>query len=311
MILTAGLTPAWQQVMVFQHFRYGEVNRASEVTWLAQGKVINAGIGAHFLGGPSLTLSPLGGPPMAQIDRELEALGVPRRWVVTEASTRVCTTLLDQTTGVMTELVENGRPLKPEELDAFLRAYAEEAAKADVAILTGSLPIGTPNSFYRELVDRSPCPVVLDFRGEGLLGTLAAKPLIVKPNREELVQTVGHPIDNDEQLLAAMRSLNQRGAQWVVITQGGGPIWVTSATQTYKILPLLAKKVVNPIGCGDAMAAGIAWAIREGRTVIEAVRVGIAAATDNIQRLETCRLDHQWVGQHAQQVQVEDFGHGN
>jgi fructose-1-phosphate kinase PfkB-like protein len=153
--------------------------------------------------------------------------------------------------------------------------------------------------------------VVLDFRGEGLLGTLAAKPLIVKPNREELVQTVGHPIDNDEQLLAAMRSLNQRGAQWVVITQGGGPIWVTSATQTYKILPLLAKKVVNPIGCGDAMAAGIAWAIREGRTVIEAVRVGIAAATDNIQRLETCRLDHQWVGQHAQQVQVEDFGHGN
>ncbi len=69
----------------------------------------------------------------------------------------------------MTELVENGRPLRPEELDAFRRAYAEEAAKAEVVVITGSLPAGTPSSFYRELVERTPCPAVLDFRGEGLL----------------------------------------------------------------------------------------------------------------------------------------------
>ena len=64
MILSAGLTPAWQQIMIFPSFRYGEVNRACEVHWLAQGKVLNAGIAAHHLGGPSLTLAPLGGPPL-------------------------------------------------------------------------------------------------------------------------------------------------------------------------------------------------------------------------------------------------------
>ena len=52
-ILSAGLSPAWQQIMVFREFRYAEVNRAAEVHWHAQGKVINAGIAAHHLGGPS------------------------------------------------------------------------------------------------------------------------------------------------------------------------------------------------------------------------------------------------------------------
>lgn len=211
MILSAGLTPAWQQVMIFRSFRYGEVNRAAEVHWHAQGKVLNAGIAAHHLGGPSLTLAALGGPPLPQIDREFAELGVPRRWVVTESPTRVCTTILDRATGVMTELVENGKPLRPEELDEFRHAYAEEAAKAAVAVIAGSLPMCTPSSFYRELVERTPCPAILDFRGEGLLAALDLRPLVVKPNREELAQTVGQPLDDDRQLLDAMRSLNRRG----------------------------------------------------------------------------------------------------
>ena len=305
MILTAGLTPAWQQIMIFRNFRYGEVNRACEVHWHAQGKSLNAAIAAHHLGGPSLTLAAVGGPPLAQIDGELAELGVPRRWIVTESATRVCTTILDRATGQMTELVENGKPLKPDELDAFRRAYAEEAARAKVAIIAGSLPEGTPNSYYRELVERTPCPAVLDFRGEGLLTVLDLKPLVVKPNREELAQTVGRPLDDDGRLLDAMRSLNRRGAQWVVVTQGAGPVWLTSISETYRLQPPPVDKVVNPIGSGDALAAGIAWAIRDGRKMIDAVRFGIAAAAENLRRLETGRLDARRVREQAEIVRTE------
>jgi tagatose 6-phosphate kinase len=309
MILSAGLTPAWQQIMIFSAFRYGEVNRASEVYWMAQGKVVNAGIAVHHLGGPSLTLAPLGGPPLEQIDREFAAMGIPRRWVRTEVSTRVCTTLLDRATGTMTELVENGKRLRSEELEAYRMAYAEEAAKADVAIIAGSLPEGTPNAYYRELVERTPCPAVLDFRGEGLLSTLDLRPLVVKPNREELAQTAGHALDDDQKLLDAMRSLNRRGAQWVVITQGAGPVWLTSASQTFRLhsLPVAESEVVNPIGSGDSMAAGIAWGIRDGRSVVDAVRLGIAAAVENLRRLDTGRLDSVRVQQEAADVRVEEL----
>ncbi|NQU20263.1 MAG: bifunctional hydroxymethylpyrimidine kinase/phosphomethylpyrimidine kinase [Candidatus Nealsonbacteria bacterium] len=307
MILSAGLTPAWQQILVFDGFRYGEVNRAVEALWCASGKVFNAGIAAHHLGGPSLTLAAVGGPPREQIEREFDALEVPRRFVVTRSATRVCTTILDRTTGEMTELVENGRPLASAELETFRSTYAEEAARAEVAVLIGSLPIEAPVSLYRELMEATPCPAVLDFRGEGLLSVLDLKPLVVKPNREELAMTVGRPLRSDNALLDAMRSLNARGARWVVVTEGAEPVRVTSASAAYRLVPPPADELVNPIGCGDCMAAGIAWAVRDGRKMLDAVKFGIAAAGENLRDLLPGRLDPQKVERRANDVRVESI----
>ena len=305
MILSAGLTPAWQQILVFDSFRYGEVNRAREVVWCASGKVFNAGIGAHHLGGPSLTLAPVGGPNLPQIEAEFAALGVPYRWVKTGAATRICTTILDQATGTITELVENGRPLTSEELDTFRRVYAELAAGAAIVVLIGSLPQGTPDTFYRELLERTPCPAVLDFRGDGLLSLLDLEPYVVKPNREELAQSLGRPLDDDEALVAAMRTLNGRGAQWVVITQGAAAVWATSAREIYRFQPLAVPDAVNPIASGDAVASTIAWATRSGRPLPDAVRLGIAAAAQNVRQLLPCRLNPQTLEADAASVPME------
>ncbi|MGO8752475.1 MAG: 1-phosphofructokinase family hexose kinase [Thermoguttaceae bacterium] len=305
MILSAGLTPAWQQILVFDHFCYGEVNRAKEAHWCASGKVFNAGIAVHRLGGPSLTLATVGGPPRVEIDREFAQMGAPHRWVVTETATRICTTILDRATGTITELVENGRPLAPRELDEFHRAYAETAAAAQITVITGSLPGGTPVSFYRKLVECTPGPVVLDFRGEGLLSALDRQPYVVKPNREELAGTLGRPITTDDDLRDAMHCLNRRGAQWVVVTQGKGPVWVTSAKQAWKFYPMPAESIVNPIGCGDALAAGIAWATHNGRDLLAAVRFGMAAAWANLQQLRPCRFNPAGLDVTAERVRIE------
>ena len=306
MILSAGLTPAWQQILVFDRVRWGEVNRAREVAWCGSGKVLNAGLAAHRLGGPSLTLAPLGGPPLGEIDREFADLGVPRRWTKTRAATRVCTTILDRSTGRTTELVESGRPLDETEWTAFLAAYAEEAARAEVVVLIGSLPSGAPVSLYRDLVACTRSPMVLDFCGEGLLSVLDLKPYVVKPNREELRQTLGRSLDDDADLVAAMRQLNRLGAQWVVVTEGAKTVWVSSSQEVYRLLPPRIAEVVNPIGCGDCLAAGIAWATRRGDWAVEAVRFGIGAACDNLGKLLPCRLEWENVADLADQVEVEE-----
>jgi len=306
-ILCAGLTPAWQQILVFDSFRYGEVNRAREAHWCASGKVFNAGIAAHHLGGPSRTLAPVGGPPLELIGREFDQMRLPFRFVMTRAATRVCTTIIDRSTGTITELVENGRPLGTAELDEFRQAYAEEAAKADVAVIIGSLPVGTPASFYRDLVERTPGAAILDFRGEGLLSVLDLKPYVVKPNREELARTVGRALDTDDDLIAAMQDLNRRGAQWVVITQGSEPVWVTSSTEVYRLHPPPVDPIVNPIASGDAMAATIAWATREGRELANAVQLGIAAAGENLRQLLPSRLDLARVQTQAESVRIEQL----
>jgi 1-phosphofructokinase family hexose kinase len=306
-ILSAGLTPAWQQILVFDRFHLGEVNRAAEAHWMASGKVVNAAIAAHRLGGPSLALAPVGGPPAAEIDRQFEELGCAHRWVVTQSATRVCTTILDRATHRITELVENGRLLTAAELDEFRRAYAEEVAKAHVAVIIGSLPAGVPLSLYRELVQCTPCPAVLDFRGQGLLETLDLRPLVVKPNREELSATLGRGLTSDDELREAVQSLARRGAQWVVTTQGPGAVWLSTASRVWRLRPPEAEEIVNPIGCGDVLAATIAWAVGQGREMIDAVRLGIAAAGENLRQLFPGRIDPSRVDQRAALVEVEEL----
>ena len=53
---------------------------------------------------------------------------------------------------------------------------------------------------------------------------------------------------------------------------------MASADQAFRLIPPRMENVVNPIGCGDALAAGMAVAIERGADVIEAVRYGMAAA---------------------------------
>ncbi len=283
MILAAGLTPAWQQIMRFERLRPGEVNRARAVHWCASGKNVNVGLALAALEAEARTLSPLGGWSGRAIADEVRS----GRWTASRAPTRVCTTLLDEAAGTATELVENAAPLTEDELAEFVAAYREEAARAEMVVLTGSLPQGTPATFYRDLLRETPCPAVLDVRGPELLAALECRPRVVKPNREELRLT----LPERPSLQAAMRELRQRGAGAVVVTEGKNAVWVAEADQFWQLTPPVVEPMVNPIGCGDCLAAGLALGLSRGLPLIEAVRLGMGAAADNVTQLLPARLE--------------------
>jgi 1-phosphofructokinase family hexose kinase len=303
MILSAGLTPAWQQVLVFDAFTPGEVNRARQVHWCASGKVLNAARALHCLGGPCQALAPVGGAPGQEIRGDLARLGVPARWVEAARPTRVCTTLLDSGSHTATELVPEADPLSAEELDAFRAAHAEEAANAAVTILIGSLPPGAPAGFYRDLIARTPGRVVLDARGPELLQALPARPFLIKPNRDELRRTLGRELSDDRALSEALHQLNEAGAEWVVVTDGRNPLWASSRGQVHRLRPP-EREAVNPIGCGDALAAGIAWALFHGRPPLDAIRFGAAVAAVKVGQLLPVLLEARGLDDLAQAVEV-------
>ncbi|MDB5339610.1 MAG: lacC [Planctomycetaceae bacterium] len=303
MILAAGLTPAWQQILVFDQLFLGEVNRATEVHCCASGKVLNVGVALHHLGASSRTLAAGGGWSLAAMQADLQQLGVPCRWITTSVPTRVCTTVLDSGGQMTTELVENSGVFSADELAQYQHAYLEEAAAAEVVVLSGSLPINAPETYYRDLVARTPGRVVLDVRGIELLHALHSKPFLVKPNRAELAKTLNRNLHQDADLQAAMLDLNASGARWVVITDGPHAVWVSSASQVWKLQPPQID-VVNPIGSGDSLAAGVAAALDAGVEVLEAVRHGIASAAYNATQLLPCRLDPQRIRDLQTQVTV-------
>lgn len=292
MILVAGLTPAWQQIAVLDRLRTGEVNRAREVHWCASGKVLNVGLALAQLNAQSRTLSLIGsGPAGTAMQRDMDQLNVPVRWIEAAAPQRVCTTLLDCESGSTTEIVENFPSATPQELQAFFDAFTEEVAESNVdfVTLTGSLPQGAPRDFYATLLKQTDAKTILDFRGQELLAALPLKPFLVKPNQEELSHTVGRLLADEADVWQAMIELNDRGAEWVVVTNGPGDVFATHNHNRLRFKPPRID-VVNPIGCGDCFTAGLAWSLQQGHEVSQAIERGIATAAQNATQLLPVRL---------------------
>ena len=288
MILAAGLTPAWQQILTFRHFTTSEVNRAQSSVWCASGKVLNVGCALHHLGVPSQTLCPVGGTVGQQTKADFEQLGVSVRWIHSDSPTRICTTILDESTSATTELVENPYPLTTAELDNYFAAFTEEVRHANLVVLSGSMPAGVPSNFMRRLLEQTTVPAVLDIRGPELDEALSRRPFLVKPNREELARTVGRPLNDEQSIVDAMAELRSRGAEWVVVSQGPAPLLALGPDGLIKLTPPTVA-VQNPIGCGDCLAAGIAAGLHQGCDVPRALEIGIRAAAENAQELLPAR----------------------
>jgi tagatose 6-phosphate kinase len=303
-ILAAGLSPAWQQIMRFDSFRVGEVNRAAEVHWCASGKVINAGLALARLGAPVEILSTIGGASGEAIRCEIGAAGIVAHWIETATPTRVCTTVLDATSIGVTELVENTASATAQELADFLALFGRTVCSAKLVLLTGSLPAGAPATYYRDLLRLTNCPAILDCRGPELRAALETRPLLVKPNREELAHTVGRTLTSEQDVEKAVYELHGRGAQWVAITDGARPMLVSGPGQRFRLVPP-RMEVVNPIASGDCLAAGTAWAIDAGLEMREALKLGVAAAAENVAQLLPALLDPQAVRRRAATVGVE------
>ena len=306
MILTAGLSPAWQQILQFDSLHIGEVNRAAHAKWCASGKAVNVAIAAQSLGAKTSLLTAIGGLTGAALRSEIEERGIHADWLELAVPTRVCTTILESN-GKTTELVENAWPMPDDRLVEFISRFRIRAQLADVTILTGSIPSNAPEDYYARLVHNIPVRFILDFRGPGLLQCLPFGPLLIKPNRDELAATIGERIQDESQLLTAMQLLNRQGAQWIVVSDGPEALYVSERDgDSYRLIPPQIS-VVNPIGCGDCLAAGIATGIVNGESMLAAIQLGMGAAAHNAAQLLPGRVDLNTARHLAEQVQVEEL----
>jgi len=305
-IIAAGLSPAWQSIMRFDALLPGEVNRAAETWRCASGKVLNVAVALGALGSDCRAVTVLGGAAAAATAAEFSKLGIDLIAVPTKAETRTCTTLLDMATGETTELVENASAVTAAELGRFIEAYAGAVAEAAVVVLSGSLPAGTPAPIYHDLLERTPCPAIVDARGPELLAALPRRPLLVKPNREELARTLGRGLDDEADLHLAIEEIRDRGAAWVLVTDGAKPaLGIDPEGHWFRCVPPAIETLVNPIGSGDCLAAGFADAVSRGSEPLEAIRFGIACAAFNCGTVLAGRLERPAVETLVKSVRIE------
>ena len=283
MILCLGTTPADQRTMTFASLQLDAVNRAASVTRTASGKSINAARVARTLGADVLATGFLGGDAARFMRRDLDAAGIRHDFVDVTPPTRACITVVDESAGTATELIEESKQVEPEAWDRLVDRLDAHLRTAGVLVLSGTLTPGAPQDFYGRCVARAALHgvrTIVDASGEPLKQALAAKPFIVKPNRAELGRTLGMDTSTDAGLRDAMRHVLSWGVQWVVVTMGRDGA-IASDDNAFWHVGTPQVQVVNPIGSGDSFAAGLAVALTCGPPMPEALVVGAACGVAN------------------------------
>jgi len=197
--------------------------------------------------------------------------------------TRMCITVRDTSNGTATELVQEASEVEKPAWGKLRQRVAELIPRAKVLVLSGSLPPGAPQDFYAYCVNRATeCAAIsiVDAAGEPLRRAMASKPLVVKPNRSELAKTLDTPIESDAAFRDAIKQLIALGPAWAVISEGKAGAVVSDGESFWRVR---SPKVdaINPIGSGDALAAGLASAISRGQRLPEACKLAIACGAAN------------------------------
>ncbi len=283
MILCLGTTPTVQRTMTFDRLAIDQVNRATAVLETASGKSLNVARTLHTLGAEVLTTGFLGGDSGKLIREDLASAGIPHLFIEVTPRTRTCVTVIDRSTNGATELVEETAAVEPEAYERLLKTVDANLWRARALVLSGSLPPEAPERFYAQCVAlavQSAVPVLLDTRGAPLRAALAERPTLVKPNRQELQETVSFAIDSDQGLRRAIVELLEQGPKWAVITDGPRDAIAGDGTSFWRVTPPKITPL-NPIGSGDAFAAGLTLAMLEGMDLPNACRLGAACGAAN------------------------------
>lgn len=281
MILTIGTTPTLQRTMILDHLRIDDVNRAAEVSEYASGKAINVSRVCATLGAPTQAVLFAGGRRGEAMLEDLAAANIPHHAVPTRAQTRLCTTLIDRSTGTATELVEETPRASEEEWQAFDRLVDSLISHAAVTVFAGTLAPGAPDDFISRRLGQSPLTII-DAKGPPLLRVLtapAANPFIAKLNRDELAAMLDQQLDSDEQSLEAARRIAPPHAILIVTAGKAGALVVTS-DKTLRVRPPTVH-AVSAVGSGDAFTAGLAVALARHEPLENALKLAAACGAAN------------------------------
>ncbi len=279
MILTLTLNPSLDRTIEVPELVRGALVRASGTRLDPGGKGVNVAraLAAHKL--PTCAVVPRGGPEGRQLCELLTEEGIDVCAVPVTGHTRSNVSLVEPH-GAVTKINEPGGELGQDDLERIVKAVLDTAATADWVVASGSLPPGVPDTFYRDLGARLTergIRFVVDTSGPALTAALAAAPALVKPNREELAESVGFGIDTLGDAVRAAEILRDKGAETVLASLGAdGAVLVDGQGVRYGESPVDRGR--SAVGAGDAMLAGyLAGGVTGRDALVEALSWGAAA----------------------------------
>jgi 1-phosphofructokinase family hexose kinase len=287
--LFVAANPSIDRLYELDRLTAGEIHRPRSTWAVPGGKGLNAARAAAKLGGSVTALGIVAGRAGDWIVERLAELGIDGRMVRTTGETRTCVSILDRSSGALTEIYERGEVIDPAAWEALEALVAAELDRGDVATVavSGSLPPGAPADGFGRIARiargyANPVAVLADTYGPALAAVLAERPTIVKLNASEAGEASSVSVSDPGSAVIAARVLRDAGAECVMVTLGlAGAVVVSVGEPTHLAPPPLRGDY--PVGSGDAFLGGLAVAYARGGSFVEAARFGLAGAIANAQ----------------------------
>jgi 1-phosphofructokinase len=241
---------------------------------------------AVALGARAILCAPLGGESGSVLVPRIEDEGVEVQSVACRGSNAAY--VHDRRGGSRATLAETSSPrLERHEVDELYGVALTAGLDADIMLLTGPHHERVlPGDFYRRLAadlranDRR---VIADLTGEALEAALKGGLDLLKVSDEEMVDGGWAEDREPAQLIRAVESLRELGADSVLVSRGPRPALAWAGG---RLLELTGPRfsALDHHGTGDAMFAAIGVALGDGRELPEALRLAVAAGALNATR---------------------------
>ena len=286
MILTVCMSPCTDVTIELDSMNVGKTNIVKRKSVSFTGKALNVAIGVARLGGEAYTTGLMYNENGYMFENELDKEGVNFSFVWNKGRVRENYKFIDRRS-MLTEVNDVGEAVSEEKLKDVLSKVHNLSARSNVTVLSGGLPRNVEPTYYGELVKAvDPRSLkIVDATGQRMFSALNEGVDLVKPNIEELENTLGRKIVGKEDMLDACYDLLDRGAKCVLLSLGKQGAIITNGTQSYHCKSINVA-VNSTVGAGEGMVAAAALQMEQGAPLEEILRAGVAAGTATVMTVD-------------------------
>lgn len=265
-------------------FSTGSVIKTSGYEEFAAGKAVNCARMLSCLGVPTSLFCFCGTADKTMFESISES--IETHIVTSDHLTRRNITITNENADLICHLRNPGYSVTSETINFLSIGILENVSLGDIVIFSGSLPPGMNLIDFEEIlknISRCGGRIILDISAEWLKNLKQVEVELIKPNREELSEYVGHDLISKNSIIHAVQQLPK--SKFVVVSLGEeGALWIdrSRGVSFMGSLTLGEAPLTDDVGCGDAMVGAIALGLSMGRSSAEILRMGIAAGASNL-----------------------------
>jgi 1-phosphofructokinase family hexose kinase len=282
MIYTLSLNPALDITLATGSINKDSINITEARSVSAGGKGFNSSRTLNCLDITNTAISFCGGPFGSNIKDILDREDIISRLIPIAGSARVNIKVVEESSGRVVEFNERGPHILDDELEKLFHLLHRNCKDAGYFIVSGSLPRDMYPDIYKDIIDalkKKDIKVLLDASGEALYRAAEALPYIIKINREEM-EGLCRKNGTEPDKLAL--SLINRGMDMIMVTDGPRDTFYYDSSGKYRIKSPDDINGPYKTGAGDAVNAGLVYAIQNKLSLEDRLKFSVACGNANI-----------------------------